>query len=129
MNGNKKFLIFLEYGLVSLSALLIDLLTFKYLSIQRCFETPTNAALSYCAGLFWAYGLFIRRVFKNGRLKKNRALEFAMFGLSGILGSSISFFTSWIMTDLMQSTPWEAKFVAVAISFVSVYLFRIKFVF
>ena len=127
--GKSEFKVFLKYAIVSASALLIDLLSFKYLSGQKYFSIPTNAALSYTVGLLWAYIVFILGIFKEGKLRERRIRGFTMFTMSGLVGVMISFVVTWILTRTLFMNAWGAKLVAVAISFISVFFFRKKYVF
>lgn len=125
----KEVILFIRYAVVSASALLIDLITYKYLSAQNLFSIPTNAALSYTVGLFWAYLVFILGIFKNGKLRKQPIREFTMFTMSGVVGVMISFAVTWVLSTTLLMNAWGAKLVAVAISFISVFAFRRKYVF
>jgi putative flippase GtrA len=124
-----NLIVFVQYVLVSTSALLIDLITFKYLSEKKYFAVPSNAALSYTVGLFWAYFIFIFGVFKNGKLRNQRVKEFIIFAMSGVVGVATSFAVTGSLTTIFVINAWVAKLFAVAISFISVFYFRKKYVF
>ena len=122
-------MIFFKYLLVSGISLTIDLIVYKLLIDSHVLNAPINASLSYLVGLTNAYILFIRDLFKNTRHSETRPIELSLFFLSGLIGVASSYFVTLIATSILGLNQWPSKAVAVLVSFLLVYKFRIKFVF
>ena len=82
------------------------------------------SVLGYSFGLIVAYVLIRNRVFKNGWLENQKKIEFLLFVLSGVLGMVLTYGTVRCVIDVTGDCVNLAKFFAVMVSFVGVYLFR-----
>ncbi len=122
-----QFVEFARYGLASGIALAIDYGVYRFVALQGQIDLPHAAVVGYLSGLIVAYFLIEKGVFKDGWLKHRRILEAALFVCSGMLGLIITYVVVRAFVYLFGPMLNEAKIVAVAFSFIGVYLFR-KFV-
>lgn len=120
---------FVKYVFVSAIALFLDYGIYFSLVGMTQLELPLAAAIGYSGGLSLAYFLMTRLVFERRWLEKNQALEMTMFLMSGALGISITYVAVAGYTFLVGPETFNAKSLAVVVSFFSVYLFRKWFVF
>lgn len=120
---------FVRYTLASAIALAVDYGTYRFLVTEGLTTLPTGAAIGYCAGLVLAYFMIAGKVFSDGWLKERKQLELLLFGLSGLLGIGITYFTVQLVVAVMGERMDLAKFLAVGTSFIGVYAFRRSIVF
>ena len=111
------------YSLCSFFALICDCVIYYSLLIAGLFNIPVAASLGYLGGLLIAYMLLIRYVFFDKR-SRDRSLELALFILSGFLGVFLTFISVKVYVSIFEENIFRAKFFAVSISFITIYLFR-----
>jgi len=70
-----------------------------------------------------------KNVFADGWLRNRRIIEIMLYGLSGIIGLSLTFTSVTFYSVVIGKNIHEAKFFAIPISFIGVYAFRKYFVF
>lgn len=120
---------FMRYILASGIALVVDYASYLMLVEGQFLDLPQAAVVGYLSGLLVAYCLIANGVFSNGWLKEKKILEGVLFAISGVLGVALTYFTVLTITLLVGNRANLAKFVAVVISFIGVYLFRKLYVF
>lgn len=114
------------YIAASAVALALDYGVYWSLAGSLAIDIGTAAAVGYMAGLALAYIFMTYGVFAHRSGARRRSAEAGLFLLSGLLGIALTYVTASLVSGLGGSLH-EAKLAAVAISFVTVYLFR-KFV-
>jgi putative flippase GtrA len=119
----------MKYILVSAIALVIDLLAFRALTKSSYLSVPIAASISYCLGLVFAYIVFVTFIFRKSRYANQRLKQVFLFGISGALGSLSTYLVSKTILEFVSDGKWVSKIIAVGVSFVSVYLFRSRYVF
>lgn len=117
----------IKYVAASAVALILDYSVYWILAVWLNVSVGMAAAAGYGAGLVLAYLLISTGVFARRWLSGRRGLEAALFGLSGLIGLVLTYVTATLVHDLAGGSLHAAKLAAVAVSFVTVYLFR-KFV-
>jgi len=90
---------------------------------------PQAAVCGYTLGLFVAYFLISRKVFKNGWLADKKHFEILLFILSGLLGIGLTYLSVKLYIYFFGEQINSAKLFAVIISFTGVYIFRKFYVF
>lgn len=120
---------FLKYFAASAVALVVDYATYWALAQSDLMELKGAAAVGYLAGLLVAYFLISERVFSDGWLRERRTYEVLLFAVSGAIGIALTYISVWLYVLVLGESIHGAKLFAIAISFVSVYLFRKLFVF
>lgn len=120
---------FLKYFAASAIALLVDYGTYWALAQNNLMQLTAAASVGYIGGLVVAYFLISEKVFSDGWLKEKRAYEMLLFALSGVLGIALTYISVALYVNTFGESIHGAKFFAVSVSFVSVYLFRKLFVF
>jgi putative flippase GtrA len=121
--------VFFRYLIVSAFALVIDYGSYLAILAIDKENPPIIAAISYLIGLFAAYLLSIKKVFKKGWLANSRYIESILFFLSGLMGAVISYISAEIYLTRFGQNLKIAKLVAVVISFLIIYLIRKKIIF
>jgi len=125
---NKSFEL-IKYVIVSFLALIVDYCIYWFSIKNNFMDISSSALFGYICGLFVAYYLMITKIYINGSLKDRRIYEFILFLVSGILGLFLTFFTVKIIISLYGENIYLAKLSAIAVSFIGVYIFRMKFIF
>lgn len=125
----RDLLEFSKYTLASALALAIDYLCYWTLVSNNAMDAPKAAVLGYSAGLVVAYFLIADKVFKNGWLHERRKVEALLFIFSGFIGIATTYITVKTIIFIFGERVIMAKIVAVAISFIVVYIARKIFVF
>lgn len=115
------------YFAVSLVALGVDMGVFLLLT-SRTGAVPAAVA-GYGAGLVVHFILSARYVFDASRTGKARARLFFEYGLSGLAGLLVTAATVAMTVDVAGLAPPYGKGIAVAFSFVTVFLIRRSIVF
>lgn len=115
---------FVRYVIASAIALCVDYGSYWVIAETTNLALPTAAAIGYSIGLVVAYFLIANRVFKNGWLEHNANLELALFVLSGGLGIAITYAVVYFYLMLVGQSAHLSKLLAVALSFICVFLFR-----
>ena len=113
-----------QYICVSAISLVADYLIYYTLVVKAMISASAASVLGYSFGLIVAYVLIRNRVFKNGWLENQKKIEFLLFVLSGVLGMVLTYGTVRCVIDVTGDCVNLAKFFAVMVSFVVVYLFR-----
>ena len=93
------------------------------------FTYYTSSTISYCTGLLFSYMVFVLSIFRESRNASQRVKQVLLFGISGLLGSCVTFLVSAASSLIFNLSGWGSKIFAVCFSFVLVYTFRIKVVF
>jgi putative flippase GtrA len=127
---NDSYSQFFKYLLVSLLCLSIDFSSYLFFYFFLKFEIDIAATIGYCLGLFFSYFLLISYVFKatNNKIVKP-PLRFFLYIISGAVGAISTYVTVNFAVYIFGNNLYFAKFMAVIISFLTVYLFRKKIVF
>lgn len=110
----------LGYFLVSAVALALDY-SLAWLLYENGLSVPVSAALGYIFGLLIAFPLMKRFVF---RFVGERFARFPLYILSGAMGVGITFGVSFLAEDVLNLGFHLSKLASVAISFISLFLFR-----
>lgn len=114
---------FLLYAAVSALALAVDV-AILYLATAR-FAMPgyLAAALAYAIGLAVHYVLSVRYVFTYRRMASQRRTEVMVYALTGFVGILLS---AGIVHagDLLDQSLAVSKLVAIAMSFITVFMIR-----
>jgi putative flippase GtrA len=114
---------FLLYAAVSALALAVDV-AILYLATAR-FAMPSYiaAALAYAIGLAVHYVLSVRHVFTYRRMAAQRRTEVMVYALTGLVGILLS---AGIVHagDLLGQSLAVSKLVAIAVSFIAVFMIR-----
>jgi putative flippase GtrA len=118
----------LRYGAVSALALGVDMALFLLLTARGMDATP-SAVAGYAVGLVAHFALSTRFVFDAARAGKGRPRLFGEYALSGIVGLLVTAATVAVLVDVAGLAPVPGKAVAVALSFVAVFLIRRSVVF
>jgi putative flippase GtrA len=118
-----------RYLKVSIIALTFDYSSYWLLFTYTSLAQEWLGILSYLSGLFLAYFLLKKYVFKSTWLKKRRLQEISLFIISGMIGSLVTYLTILIYKILLNSENHLAKIIASVISFFVVYFFRKFYVF
>lgn len=118
---------FLKYTTASAAALALDYGVYWLLAGGLGIDVGPAAALGYAVGMLLAYLLLSAGVFRGRWLSGRRGIEATLFVLSGLVGLVLTFVTATLVHQLAGGSLHVAKFAAVAVSFVTVYLIR-KFV-
>lgn len=120
---------FLKYIVASALALVVDYGCYWLIVTNRFLDLPKSAVVGYIAGLVVAYYLIADKVFKDGWLKDRKRIEAALFLLSGLLGIALTYITVKVIILLFGERINLAKFSAVGVSFIGVYIARKYFIF
>ena len=120
----KAILEIAKYTGASAVALALDYGIYWSLAGLLAVDIGLAAAVGYLAGLALAYMLLIYGVFARRSTSRGRSAEAGLFVLSGLLGLALTYITAALASRVLGGTLHDAKLCAVAVSFVSVYLFR-----
>jgi putative flippase GtrA len=114
---------FLLYAAVSAVALAVDV-AILYLATAR-FAMPSYiaAALAYAIGLAVHYVLSVRYVFTHRRMASQRRTEVMVYALTGLVGILLSAGIVHV-GDLLDQVLAVSKLVAIAVSFIAVFMIR-----
>ena len=118
---------FPRYIIVSAAALTVDFAVFIALTAAGTLVTVAGV-VGYCAGLVLHFALSRRFVFANPRRKSTSHL-ITGFIISGLAGLVITAAVIAVAHDGFGAPPIVAKGLAVATSFIAVYMLRRKVVF
>jgi putative flippase GtrA len=114
---------FLLYAAVSALALAVDV-TILYLATTRlAMPGYLAAALAYAFGLAVHYMLSVRYVFTHRRMESQRRTEVMVYALTGLVGILLSAGIVHAGNLLGQSLALS-KLVAIAVSFIAVFMIR-----
>ena len=119
--------ILLKYLYISAISLIVDYSVYLVLVYSKLLSIPIASAAGYSSGMVLSYLLLITNVFTDGWLKQKRLQESILFLISGALGITLTYLTSWLVLQLAGPQVQLAKLLSVMVSFFSVYLFR-KFI-
>lgn len=115
---------FVLYTAISFAALVFDYGTYWLLADLSGLDLGTAAAIGYSLGLVVSYVLLTRSVFVQRRLSSRKGFEMSLFALSGVIGLILTYATVSLLYNIAGADMHEAKFAAIGISFIAVYLFR-----
>jgi putative flippase GtrA len=117
-----------RYAVVSALALALDFAVF--LLINAALKLPTLAGvIGYGCGIILHYHLSRRFVFNTAGSQKSAHRLFSEFVASGLVGLAVTAGAIALATGPLGLTPIMAKVLAVAASFVGVYVIRRSIVF
>lgn len=119
--------ILLKYLYISAISLIVDYSVYLVLVYSKLLSIPIASAAGYSSGMVLSYLLLITNVFTDGWLKQKRLQESILFLISGALGITLTYLTSWLVLQVAGPRVQLAKLLSVMVSFFSVYLFR-KFI-
>ena len=114
---------FVKYFIISLICLILDLAVYLSFYLLNFFSQEISASIGYIFGLLVAYLIYRKTIFYDGWLHNNIKYEFLIYILSGILGILITYFTVYLYRTSFGEEHF-AKFIAVSLSFISVYFLR-----
>lgn len=117
------------YTVASFVALLVDYGMYWLLVALWGVALGPAAVVGYIIGMAVSYLLLTQLVFLRRRHAARPAYEVWLFCLSGLLGVTLTYVTVALLSNLAGADLHTAKLAAVAVSFVSVYLFRKRIVF
>lgn len=121
---------FSKYLLISLTALGLDYSIYYFLAKFHTINLPEASAAGYLTGFIYSYFMYLKLVFKDrvqGLIL--RCLQFLLYILSGFLGMFITFNVTKISLFLNLQNIHIIKIIAISLSFICVYFFRINIVF
>ena len=121
--------ILLKYLYISAISLIVDYSVYLVLVYSKLLSIPIASAAGYSSGMVLSYLLLITNVFTDGWLKQKRLQESILFLISGALGITLTYLTSWLVLQVAGPRVQLAKLLSVMVSFFSVYLFRKLIVF
>ncbi len=125
-----KFLQFIKYFAVSLTALSIDYSTYIILINYKNIEIAEAAVIGYFVGFIFSYFLFSKVVFNVSNVNlTEKVKQIFLYLLSGFLGLAMTYVITSLSVLLIGNNIHMAKIIAVIISFIVVYLFRKYIVF
>jgi putative flippase GtrA len=117
-----------RYVVVSGLALALDLAVF--LALNRAFALPTLAGVvGYACGIVLHYHLSRRFVFTDAASKKSAHRLFGEFFASGLIGLIVTAAVIALATGILGVGPLPAKLIAIAASFLGVFVIRRSVVF
>lgn len=118
-----------RYACVSALALALDISVFVLARHGDFMSPPLAGALGYAMGLLLHYVLSVRFVFDAAAPLKARRRLFAEFVASGLLGVFITWSIIHIATGGFGLGAGAAKVLAIAISFLGVFIVRRTIIF
>ena len=118
-----------HYTSISAIALLIDIVTYRELILSNRVSIPVAATISYMVGLVFGYIMFTKSIFKDTKYTRRKIVEFLLYGLSGIIGALITYAVSFVVTNFLTENSIHSKALSILVSFSTVYLFRMRYVF
>jgi putative flippase GtrA len=118
----------MRYGAVSVVALAVDMTIFLLLKARGVDAVP-SAVAGYLMGLVAHFTLSTRFVFDAAQTGKGRSRLFGEYALSGIIGLLVTAATVAVLVDVAGLAAVPGKGVAVALSFIAVFLIRRSVVF
>ena len=111
-----------RYLACSALALAVDSgIYFGLLQLQVSYATA--AACGFACGLWLAYVLSLRFVFKTRRLRSAR-IEFLVFAVVGVFGLGLTEALLWLMIELAGMGPLQAKLLTAGFVFASNFTLR-----
>lgn len=114
---------FLRYFLVSLVSLGTDFSLLYVLTELAGFHYLVSAVFSYLAGLVVNYLLSTYWVFAKRRLS-NRAVEFSVFALVGVIGLGVNELLMWVFTGVLLLHYMISRVFSAGIGYVWKYFVR-----
>ncbi len=120
---------FLKYIAVSAGSLFVDALTFGLLVWAAVLSATAAGAVGFIAGLIAHYILAVNFVFDPAQTAKSNRQLFFEYATTGAVGIVITTAIIWLTVDNLGLHPALGKLLALAPTFVVVYLMRAGFVF
>jgi putative flippase GtrA len=118
----------LRYFLVSLVSLGVDFALLYTLTELAGLHYLVSAVFSYLAGLVVNYLLSTYWVFAKRRLS-NRAAEFSVFALVGVIGLGVNELLMWVFTGVLLLHYMISRVFAAGIGYVWKYFVRKRLLF
>lgn len=118
-----------RYAFVSAVALGLDFAVFLILNHSEAVTAAMAGAIGYSMGLLLHYVLSVRLVFDPNSSLKTRRRLFAEFAASGLFGICITWAVIHIATNALAMHSVSAKGLAVAVSFLAVFVIRRSIIF
>jgi putative flippase GtrA len=114
---------FLLYAAVSALALAVDVAILYFATASFALPSYLAAAFAYAIGLAVHYVLSVRYVFTYRRMATQRRTEIMVYALSGLIGILLS---AGIVHagDLLGQSLAVSKLIAIAVSFIAVFMVR-----
>ena len=105
---------FFRYAIVGGVAFIVDLGSFLFFTEVFHLHYLWSNVIGFCAGLVTNYILSILWVFPV-KMMKNRGLEFAVFGIIGVIGLGLATLFLWLFTDFAHIDYRYSKIIAMAL--------------
>ncbi|WP_020613952.1 GtrA family protein [Sediminispirochaeta bajacaliforniensis] len=99
--SSHRFVEFFRYFFVSAISLVADFLLLFLLTSVAGIHYLISSVFSYMAGLIVNYLLSTYWVFAKRRVS-NRAVEFSVFALVGVIGLGVNEILMWLFTDVLM---------------------------
>jgi putative flippase GtrA len=114
---------FLLYAVASALALAVDVAILYLATTRLAMPGYLAAALAYAVGLAVHYVLSVRYVFAYRRMASQRRNEIMVYALTGLVGIVLS---AGIVHagDLLDQSLAMSKLIAIAVSFIAVFMIR-----
>jgi putative flippase GtrA len=114
---------FLLYAVASALALAVDVAILYLAATRLAMPGYLAAALAYAVGLAVHYVLSVRYVFAYRRMASQRRNEIMVYALTGLVGIVLS---AGIVHagDLLDQSLAMSKLIAIAVSFIAVFMIR-----
>ena len=119
---------FLGYAMVGVIATLVDIGTLYAVTEYAGVFYLVSNGIAFSLGLATNYGLCVRFVFKERKLK-NAFMEFIIYGGIGLAGLVLNTILLWFFTDTLGIYYMISKGVAVIIVFMFNYFLRKRLLF
>ncbi|MDA3939481.1 MAG: GtrA family protein [Spirochaetia bacterium] len=123
-----KLVEFLRYFLVSVVSLGTDFLLLYLLTSLAGLHYLVSAVVSYFAGMFVNYFLSTYWVFTKRKIS-NRAAEFTVFAIIGIVGLGVNELLMWLLTEVVLLHYLISRIFSAGIGYVWKYIVRKYFLF
>jgi UDP-glucose-4-epimerase GalE len=120
---------FVKYFSASATALVFDYASYWLLLEFIGLSQPISASIGYVIGMVVAYFLLVTHVFYDGWLKQKKHYEVFLFVITGAVGVACTYTTVLSYSFFLAEKSHFAKIMAIAVSFIVVYLLRKYLVF
>lgn len=114
--SSPRFQEFIKYGLGSAAALGVDVVALIVLTELFAVPYLWSAGLGFLAGLVTIYAISVLWVFET-RAVENRAHEFLIFSVIGLLGLGLNQVSIYTITEIAGVNYLIAKFLTVGLVF------------
>ena len=121
--NSHKLVEFMRYFFVSVASLGTDFLLLYLLTAYADFHYLISAAIGYLAGLCVNYLLSVSWVFHKKRLN-NKAAEFSVFALIGVIGLGVNEVLMWLFTGVFMLHYMVSRIFSAGIGYTWKYVVR-----